>query len=107
MPKVKDLSKTPIKDIKEPLPIPEPEKFESPESSNILGASYQRDGYGTNGKLTIFFHKDSIIKSVYQYRMTYALWVGFRDANSKGQYFAANIRHLPSTKLAEGEWPSL
>ncbi len=106
-----------IKDIKEPIAYPESESFKSPESSNIAGAIFQptlsgvRDGknqYET-GRLTVFFQdKDKTIKSVYQYPIFLVpKWHDFKKADSKGRYFIANIKHLPSIKLAEAEWPTL
>lgn len=65
--------------------------FDSPESSTILGARYDEE----NKALTIRFKrsKNERTSSIYLYQgVTLDLWVEFCRAESKGHFFATQIR---------------
>ncbi len=66
------------------------ESFESPDSTNILGAKYCAATYEL---LVVFKPKDAQPPRVYSYTIPVRVWQGFRDeALSKGTYFQNVIK---------------
>lgn len=76
----------------------EVEEFYSPESSNILGASY----YPRTEVLRVRFKRKGELDSTYDYEgVTEATWKAFKTAESKGKFFAAHVKEQHKmTKVA-------
>lgn len=68
-----------------------PTSFESPESSTIAGASFER----TTGILTVEFKRGSRERTPKRYvyeNFPSLKWLDFLEADSKGAFFAKEIR---------------
>lgn len=68
------------------------ETFTSPESTNIYGAEYDME----SRDLLVSFRskaRSGLVASVYRYsEVPVGIWIGFRDAASKGAFFASCIK---------------
>lgn len=95
MPKGKKSTPAPAKPaVADVPPLEEMLSFESPESSNIAGASFDPD----TGLLTVRFkgHGTTPEERIYISTaiMTIRQWVDFLQCASKGEFFAGQIKPL-------------
>lgn len=75
-----------------------PDSFESPESSLIAGASYNKKTW----ELLVRFKRTREESDTYGYQsISPALWKGFVESPSKGAYFNQNIRPIAQGKLVK------
>lgn len=77
--------------------------FTSPESSHILGASYNALGQYL---LVMFKAKDKPEGQTYLYlNVPSAVWLAFEAAPSKGKFFNAHIEHVYTSfkKMSDGQ----
>lgn len=74
--------------------LPEPEMFESPESSTIMAATYTYTEPDMGWLTVLFKERNSSTGRLYQFtpKMSAAEWGAFKHASSKGEHFHQNIR---------------
>lgn len=73
-----------------------PDSFESPESSLIAGATYDKKSW----ELQVRFKRTRELSDTYSYpSISPALWRGFVQSESKGAFFNQCIRPLAPGKM--------
>lgn len=80
------------------VPPDVPISFESPDSSSIVGASYDAD---TQKMIVIFKRQSSTSTYLYEGVPAYR-WADFTKAESKGKFFGTFIRPLYTGRAHDG-----